>query len=331
MKTSLFFGSLLSIVLFSGCAHKEVYKPEDVKGEWRSAGQISAPISYTFSNGAVLQNGNVLTREGEVRAKIPEDFRVLNISDGWIVAQNSNSNLELIPIDGSDKRIIAPLGKTVASAAVQGDIIAIMFGNNEKALYSINEKKIVFKEGSDSATAVDKRVQAPYFLKDLVVFLGLDGKISIVNATSKQAVRTILVSANDYFNNIIYLNVIENNMVASTGSGILALSQKEIRERYDIRDIVYTQEGIWLTTKQGEVIALSPTLEYRAKKKFPFAHFTGISVQNDRVFVIEQGGYMIAMTKDLLSGDIYDIDMDHDTVFTGDGQFYFDDHYVNIK
>jgi hypothetical protein len=286
---------------------------------------------YTFSNGAVLKNGIVLTKDGESLVKIPQEYRALAISDGWVVAQNNENNLELISIVDTNNTLVVPLQRTVASASVQEDLIAILFGNNEKALYSLKEKKIVFKEGSDSATAVDVRVQSPYFLKDLVVFLGLDGKISIVNATTKQAVRTLLVSTSDYFNNIIYLNVIENNMVASTGSGILALSQKENREKYDIRDITYTDEGIWLTTKQGEVVSLSPNLEYRAKKKFPFAHFVGISVQNDRVFVIEQGGYMIAMTKDLLSGDIYGIDMDNDTVFTGDGQFYFSDRYVNIK
>jgi hypothetical protein len=331
MKKTLFFGPLLALIFLSGCSHKEVYKPENVKGEWRSAGKLSAPILYTFSNGAVLKNGIVLTKDGESLVKIPQEYRALAISDGWVVAQNNENNLELISIVDTNNTLVVPLQRTVASASVQEDLIAILFGNNEKALYSLKEKKIVFKEGSDSATAVDVRVQSPYFLKDLVVFLGLDGKISIVNATTKQAVRTLLVSTSDYFNNIIYLNVIENNMVASTGSGILALSQKENREKYDIRDITYTDEGIWLTTKQGEVVSLSPNLEYRAKKKFPFAHFVGISVQNDRVFVIEQGGYMIAMTKDLLSGDIYGIDMDNDTVFTGDGQFYFSDRYVNIK
>ncbi|HEX5624284.1 MAG TPA: hypothetical protein VFX57_07585, partial [Sulfuricurvum sp.] len=171
----------------------------------------------------------------------------------------------------------------------------------------------------------------PYFLKDLVLFLGLDGKVVIVNVATKQLLRSIIVSSEEYFNNVTYLNVIDNNMVASTGNTLLALSQKESREKYEIRDIAYTNEGIWITTKQGEVIALSPSLQFKGKQKFPFAHFVGISVQNDRVYVLEQEGYMIALTKNLLSYDIYDIDMDHDKVFVGDGQFYFDDRYITVK
>jgi hypothetical protein len=153
----------------------------------------------------------------------------------------------------------------------------------------------------------------------------------IVNSANKQVLRSIIVGSDEYFNNVTYLNVIENNMVASTGNGILALSDKEQREKYEIRDIAYTQEGVWLTTKQGEVIALTPTLQFKGKQKFPFAHFVGISVQKERVYVLEQEGYMIALTKNLLSYDVFDVDMEHEPVFVGNDRFYFDDRYISIK
>jgi hypothetical protein len=165
----------------------------------------------------------------------------------------------------------------------------------------------------------------------LVVFSTLDGKVVIVNESTKKLLRSIIVGSEDYFNNITYLSMIENNLIASTGSSVLSLSQKEAREKYDVRDIVSNTDGIWLTTKQGEVVALSPNLQYKGKKKFPFAHFVGLSVQSDRVYAIEQGGYMIALSKNLLSADVYDIDMDHNSVFTGDDRFYFADRYIDIK
>lgn len=323
--------SIVSILLLSGCSQKEVYKPENIKGEWRSAGRLSAPISQVTQSGAVLSNGNILTKAGEKKQKVPASFRLLNISDGWVITQNSTNDLELIPEDGVSEHIIIDLKRTVATASIQGDVLAILFGNNEMALYSLQTKKMTFKESSNVPIAVDARIANPYFLKDLVVFLSLDGKIVIVNTTTKQLLRSIIVGSEEYFNNITYLNVIENNMIASTGNTVLSLSQKESREKYEVRDIAYTEDGVWLTTKQGEVIALSPTLQYKAKKKFPFAHFVGISIQNDRVYVLEQGGYMIALSKNLLSYDVYDIDMKHDTVFVGDGKIYFDDRYIEIK
>lgn len=331
MKYFLALLGICGTLFMTGCSRKEVFEPEKVKGEWRNAGRLSASIDQLSQSAALLDNGHILTKDGEKNLKISNDNRLINLSGGWVITQNINNNLELYPENGVGENVILELNRTVAAASIQEDTVAILFSNNEMALYSLQAKKITFKETSSAAIAVDARIANPYFLKDLALFLGLDGKIVIVNIANKQVLRSIIVGSEEYFNNITYLNVIENNMVASTGNGILALSQKEEREKYEIRDIAYTDEGIWLTTKQGEVVALSPTLQYKGKQKFPFAHFVGISVQNDRVYVLEQEGYMIALTKNLLAYDVYDVDMDHDSVFVGNDRFYFDDRYITIK
>lgn len=331
MKNFFLGLSVCSALFLVGCSSKEVFKPEKVKGEWKNAGRLSASIEQISQAAAVLENGHILTKEGEKVHKISNQNRLINLSDGWVITQNADNNLELFPEEGLGERVILDLHRTIAAASIQEDTVAIVFANNEIALYSLSAKKVIFKESSSSPIAVDARIANPYFLKDLALFLGLDGKIVIVNIASKQVLRSIIVGSEEYFNNITYLNVIENNMIASTGNTVLALSDKEQREKYEVRDIAYTKEGVWLTTKQGEIIALSPTLQYKGKQKFPFAHFVGISVQNDRVYVLEREGYMIALTKNLLAYDVYDIDMKHDPVFVGNDRFYFDDRYISIK
>lgn len=332
MKLSTIALVLGAALLFSGCSHKEVYKPEDVKGEWRNAGELSASISQTTHSAALLDNGRLLTKDGEKNIKIPEEYRLINANETWVITESPEGNLVLFPVDGTDAKVTFELKRHVAAANIQDDTVAILFTNNEMALYSLESKKLLFKESANSPIAVDSRITNPYFLKELVLFLTLDGKIVIVNSETKQVLRSVVVSSDEYFNNITYLNVIDNNLVASTATSVLALSQKEAREKYEIRNIAYTAEGIWIATKQGEIIALSPTLQFKAKKKFPFAHFVGLSVQNDRVYALEQEGYMIALTKNLLAYDVYDVDMDSDNkIFLGDGRFYFDDRYINIK
>lgn len=324
--------SVSALILLSGCSHKEVYKPENVKGEWRNAGHLSASISQTTQSAALLENGRLLTKDGEKNSKIPEGYRLINANDTWIITASSEGNIVLFPEDGSDAKVTFEFKRSVAAASVQDDTVAVLFSNNEMAIYSLESKKLLFKESSSAPIAVDARIANPYFLKELVLFLTLDGKIVIVNSETKKVLRSVVVSSDEYFNNITYMNVIDNNLVASSGSAVLALSQKEAREKYEIRNIAYSADGIWLTTKQGEIIALSPTLQFKAKKKFPFAHFVGLSVQSDRVYALEQEGYMIALTKNLLAYDVYDVDMDSDNkIFAGDGRFYFDDRYINIK
>lgn len=332
MKLSTITLSLGAALLFSGCSHKEVYKPENVKGEWRSAGHLSASIIHSTHSAALLDNGHLLTKEGEKNIKIPKEYRLLNANDTWIMTESPEGNLVLFPEDGTDAKVTFELKRGVAAVSIQDDTVAVLFTNNEMALYSLESKKLLFKEPSNAPIAVDARIANPYFLKELVLFLTLDGKIVIVNSETKQVLRSVVVSTDEFFNNITYMNVIDNNLLAATGSAVLALSQKEAREKYEIRNIAYTADGVWLTTKQGEIIALSPALEFKAKKKFPFAHFVGISVQNDRVYALEQEGYMIALSKNLLTYDVFDIDLDSDNkIFVGDGRFYFDDRYINIK
>jgi hypothetical protein len=322
----------VAAILFSGCSHKEVYKPENVKGEWRSAGHLSASIVQTTQSAALLGNGRLLTKEGEKNVRIPEGYRLVNANESWVIAESTDRNLVFIPANATDATVTLELKRTVAAASVQDDTVAVLFTNNEMALYSLESKKLLFKESANIPIAVDSRIANPYFLKELVLFLTLDGKIVIVNSETKQVLRSVVVSSDEYFNNLTYLNVIDNHLVASTGTAVLALSQKEAREKYEIRNIAYTAEGIWITTKQGEIIALSPTLQFKAKKKFPFAHFVGISVQNDRVYALEQEGYMIALSKNLLTYDVFDVDMDKDNqIFSGNGRFYFDDRYINIQ
>ncbi|MGA9047133.1 hypothetical protein [Sulfuricurvum sp.] len=324
--------SLGAALLFSGCSHKEVYKPENVKGEWRSAGHVSASIIHSTHSAALLDNGHLLTKEGEKNIKIPKEYRLINANDTWIMTESPEGNLVLFPEDGTDAKVTFELKRGVAAVSIQDDTVAVLFTNNEMALYSLESKKLLFKEPSNAPIAVDARIANPYFLKELVLFLTLDGKIVIVNSETKQVLRSVVVSTDEFFNNITYMNVIDNNLLAATGSAVLALSQKEAREKYEIRNIAYTADGVWLTTKQGEIIALSPTLEFKAKKKFPFAHFVGISVQNDRVYALEQEGYMIALSKNLLTYDVFDIDLDRNNkIFVGDGRFYFDDRYINLK
>lgn len=332
MKLALSSLSIAAILVFTGCSHKEVYKPENIKGEWRTAGRISSSIAQTGQSAALLENGHLLTVNGEKNIKLPKNYRLINADNTWIITESPEGNMVLFPEDGTDAKVTFDFKRDIAAASIQEDVVAVLFANNEMALYSLESKKLLFKESANVPIAVDARIANPYFLKELVLFLTLDGKIVIVNSETKQLLRSVVVNSDEYFNNVTYMNVIDNNLVASTGNGVLALSQKEAREKYEIRNIAYTTEGIWLTTKQGEVIALSPTLQFKAKKKFPFAHFVGLSVQNDRVYALEQEGYMIALTKNLLAYDVYDIDMDEkNKIFLGDGRFYFDDRYINIK
>ena len=217
------------------------------------------------------------------------------------------------------------LKKTVAGVTVEGDKIAVLFATNEMALYRLSTKELVFKESGNAPVAVDTRIVNPYFLNELVLYLTLDGKVVIINSDTKQVLRSMLVSSEENFNNIIYFNVIDNVMVAATGYRLFSLSEKERREKYEMRDIVFSSEGIWISTKEGEVIALTPSLQLKAKRKYPFAHFLGMILTEDKLYLLERQGYIIELSKDLTESNVYELNIDDGFVYVGNKAFYVND------
>jgi hypothetical protein len=210
-------------------------------------------------------------------------------------------------------------------------MVAVLFADNEMALYSISTKELLLKEQGDASLAVDSRIVNPYFMGELVLFPTLDGKVVIINSKLKKKLRTIIVSSEDHFNNIIYFNVIDNKIVAATGHKILSMSTQEERENYEIRTIAYDNKDIYLTTKQGEVVSLTPDLKLNAKTKFPFAHFLGMIVTQEKVYLLEKEGYIIELSKDLKEQNIYEIDMEYGYVFVADTMFYVDDEFIAVE
>jgi hypothetical protein len=327
-----FLTAIAALSLFlGGCSTKEYYEPAAVKGDWPVGETLQEPISSTTFGGAVLENGQIVTFEGVQKRRVPPSYTYVGSSGGWTISKKIDGQLLLQSDEERDVSETFALKSTVATAAVQGDTLAVLFASNEMALYSLGTKELLFKEQGNAPVAVDNRVVPPFFLNELVLFLTLDGKIVIVNSETKQVLRSMIVSSEEYFNNIIYFNVIGNNMVAATGYRLFALSEKERREPYELRDVVYTDEGVWISTKQGEVVALTPSLQLKAKQKFPFAHFLGMIVHGEKIYLLEKEGYLIVMSKDLSIVDVYDVDFGDGYVFVGEKAFYVDDAVITVE
>jgi WD40 repeat protein len=327
----IFLGSLI-IILFSGCSTKEVFEPENVDKEYSKEAQDSQTIIDVASTVALLQENKVLTKDALYDISIDEDKRVISDSDKWIITASIDGNMTLISKEDSNTTKNIELKKTVAGASVEDDTLAVIFADNEIALYSISTKETLFKEQDGKYTGVDYRVVNPHFMKGLVIFSTLNGTIAIVNKETKKRLRTVIVSSEDTFNNIISLHMMENKIIAATTYEILSLAQKEHRVKYEIRDITYDDKMIYIATKQGEIISLTPNLEVVQKIKLPFAHFYGLIEDGDKLYSVEKEGYMIIVDKKTFEYTIERLEFDNEGfVFIGDKSFYIADKKIPVK
>jgi hypothetical protein len=323
--------ALTLIVFFSACSTKKVYEPDDVAGEWENYGDSTEEIIDVTSDVALLDNHLVLSDEEVLEIEVPSSHRLIAKSDGWIISAEVNGSLLLQNIEDTSLTEQFELSKTIAAASIQGDTLAIMFADNELALYSITSKEPIFKEQGNRPYIVDARIVNPHFMNDLVLFFTLDGKVIIVSEKHKKKLRSIIISSEDKFNNVIDFAIVDNKIIAATGQKILSLAQKEIRVRYEIRNVVYDGNTIYITTKQGEVISLTPDLQVNAKAKFPFAHFLGAIASDEKLYLLEKEGYLIEMSKDLLEYEVYEAALEEGFVYVAKKKFFIADEYISVE
>ena len=331
MKVSALFFILLVALGFQGCSSKKVFEPEIVQGDWKFYGEDNASIIDISSEVALLEDRTVRLRERHLDVKIQEGYRVVGFSDGWVISANMDGNTTLTYGEDASLQEFFALKKTVAAASVKGDLLAVLFRDNEMALYSIASKELLFKEQGSASIIVDSRIVNPYFMNDLVLFLTLDGKIVIVNTKQKKKLRTIIVSSEQYFNNIVSFTILDSKLIAATAYKMLSMGEKEVRVPYEIRNIAYDAKRLYITTKQGEVVALSTTLQEEAKVKFPFAHFLGMIEKGEKIYILEKEGYIIEIDKDFQNYSVYEVDLEDGYVFVGNTLFYVDDTSISVE
>ena len=308
-----------------------MYEPQYVDEDWSHYGNRDITIVDIGSNAALLEDGTVLAKDGVINVEVDASSRLLSDSDGWIISAQIDGNLTLSNIQDPTNKINFELKKTIASASVNENMLAVLFADSEMALYDINTKELILKEQGTKSLAVDSRIATPHFMKNLVLFSTLDGKVVIINIEKKKKLRTIIVATEDNFNNVIYFNVIDNKIIAATGTKILSLASKEIRVKYEIRDMIYDVKDIYITTKQGEVISLTPDMQVNAKIKFPFAHFMGLISHKDKLYLLEKEGYLIELEKDLYDYSVHEVDIEDGFIFVGDKNFYIADEYISVE
>ncbi len=308
-----------------------MFEPKDTVGDWKNTGEIENKIVDTNLDGALLENKKIFINGKIIDIEIDDKNRFISKSDDWIISATIDGILTLFYV--GDKKMVETfdLKKTIATASVKDDVLAVLFADNEMALYSISTKELLLKEQGNAPIVVNSKIVKPYFMNDLVLFLTLDGKIVIVNVDLKKKLRSIIVSSEENFNNIIYFNVIDDKLIAATGSKILSFALKEIRVDYEIRNAIYDNKNIFITTKQGEIISLTPDLQINTKVKFSFAHFLGLISYNDKLYALEKEGYLIELSKDLLQYDIYEVDLDDGYIYIDEKTFYINDEFISVE
>ncbi|MCD8213369.1 MAG: L-seryl-tRNA selenium transferase [Campylobacter sp.] len=334
MKKFTLLLTLGLVLILSGCGTKRQYfEPETITGEINLSHNLPSYIKSANSNAATLNNGNIITKDGiDTNVKLPENFSLLNKNGDFLISADVKGNLNVI--DRSNTSVYQGKFPTaIVAASLEGNLLAAISAANHIYLVDIVQAKTIMEYKSSEIYAVDSRVVAPYFMSSLIVYPSLDGRIYIVQKDTGRILRDVVVSSENFFNNIIFLDVVNDNMIAATAKKLISINpQQTVYYDGEIKNVLINNDEIYIFKKDGNIVRTDLGLKQKNEANFKFAIFSDAVAIGDKLYIIEKTGYIIKTNLDLGDAKIYELnDEIEDKSFMGKDAFYYDDEFVKFE
>lgn len=333
MKKVIYLLILILFAMFSGCSSKRYFEPKNIVAQVKFDKNLPSNIVDVTRDGATLKNGQVITKDGLLNIYLPKGFEYIGGRKDYIVGANNCG--DVIAINKDDKKVVLKKHfdlKKAVSANIDKNILALVFSNNEIMVYNIKNSKVIFKYSEDKIYSVDTKIATPYFLGELILFPTLDGKIDIYDETQNKIIRTIIVGTKKELNNITFLNVIGNRLIAATSNKVISVSPNSLNTLdADVRDILFVKNGIYILSRDGKVILTDVNLNILKSRKYPFAHFVGAIYGDKYIYIIEKQGYIIASDHYLKVSNIFKLeDSIDDYIFTSQDKIFYKNKFFQL-
>ena len=323
------FFVFILLFIFQGCSSKQYYEPENTKYINISISEIGSNIIDYNSDGATLENGKFISKDGISTLVLDKNYKFINNNNGIII---SSDNTGSISINNNNKIEKIKFDKTVVSASIKNNLLAFGSVDNSISIYDIKNKKIIFTEYLKYSVINDIKIANPIFLNTVILYPTLDGKIVIVDIKKRKVVKSINLDPKSKINNIIFLQTIGDSLVAASSNKVFSFvdGQAKILD-FDIRNILIKDRYIYVATLDGNLIKFDEKLNELKRKKFKFAKFHTIGY-GKYLYALESQGYLVRLDDDFNEVNIYDFSFDeNEKVISIKDKLYFEDEYIILK
>ena len=319
-------------MFIAGCSGKKYFEPKNTLSASSAISTTGKEAADIMRDGITFTDGSFLTRQGPGKFKLPEGFHYVAQSSRYILAADDKGNIKIYDRNSGKLLKQNRLKMPLVSAGIQGDKIYYMQQDNIFGIYSISQNKSLISAKVGRAYAVDTRIANPITVGNLVVVPTLDGKLLIINPANPKKAGGIATGKSFNLNNIIFLSKIGHRIIAATPSKVISAAPGGMAKySTQVADVTIYGGNIYLLSRKGEVVKLSPTLKVLAKKKFDYAQFVAISVVHGRVYALDRSGALIVMDPSLQKYKIYDIGSVDDYAFVDGNRLYKDDIVVDLS
>jgi len=328
MYTKILLASSMALVLFTGCNTKQYYTPKNPISTNTNA--LGDRLIHYSRDGATLASGKVLTRNQSVKLKIEKGFYFINSSSRAALTADAQGNCNIVTTEGTAANI--KFDKALVAGTMIGKHLVYLLQDNSFGVYDFEQKKIVYNNSAEKAYAIDTRIANPLQIDTLAVIPTLDGKLTILDLKTFKISKEVYVSTEATLNNIIFLNRINNSLIAATPYKVLSLSNKGKKElETAISDVILYKKNLFVFAKDGRILKVDEKLSVISEKKFKFAHFSVAAVFNDKVFALDKQGFLIVSNTSFSKHKVYKIEEVEGYAFVSEGKLYYDNEIMDLN
>ncbi|AJC85997.1 hypothetical protein [Campylobacter sp. RM16704] len=328
-----FFLFAVVIFLFTACGTKrEYYQPSQISQLPNTPKNINGKIINFNNNIAQLNNNTFINSFGDiVKFKLDENYHIINTHQDEILIADDNGNFKVINLQG-EELFSYKFNESVVSASLDGDDIALVLASNT-LVYANKNLGIRILQNLGTAYAQDSRYASPYFLNTIIIFPMLNGKLAIVNKSTLKVTKEIIVSSEEFFNNIIYLHIKNDTMIASTAEKLIVVTpNKTLYFNENIKEVNANDNEIFILTKDGRIIKKDYNLRKIDEIKFQFALFSKSMLYNNSLYIFEKTGYLIKIDTDLKNFIVYKLsDAIDKKSFMTNGKFFYQNKILQFN
>lgn len=327
LKKTLLATSIATL-LFTGCSNKEYYEPKSASS--LSGTSMGDELIHYSRDGATLASGKVLTKTQTVDLKLKKGFYFINNSKNAAITADAHGNCNIVTKDGIVDS--AKFSNPLVAGTLIGKHLIYLLQNNHYGVYDFSQKKTLFTNKSTKVFAIDTRIANPLPVDKLVVIPTLDGKLTILDLSTLKIVKEMYVSTQNTFNNVIYLNKIQNTLIAATPNKVLSISSQGKKElETSLSEVIIKNDAVFVFATDGRILKLDKSLTVVSEKKFKFAHFSVAALSNDKVFALDKQGYLIVANQSLSKHKVYKLSEVDSYTFVSNNQLYLDNEIIELN
>ena len=328
MYKKILLASSIATILFAGCSSKQYFEPQQTAS--LSTSNMGDELINYSRDGATLASGTILTKDQAIKIKLEKGFYFINNNRNAAITADLQGNCHIVTQKGTVASAKFP--QALVAGTLIGQYLVYVLQNNNYGIYDFKANTIVYNNEAHKAYAIDRRIANPLLVDKLVIIPTLDGKLVVLDLTTRKIAKEIFVSTEKSLNNIIFLGKLNNALIAATPHKMISLSSKGKKE-YDkeIADVIINGGNVFVFQKNGKIAKLNEALSVVSEKKFKFAHFSTAAVDDEKVYGLEKQGYLIVANRNLSKHKVYNVSEVEEFTFVSGDKIYYDGEVIDLS